>query len=124
VRPLCAWAASLALVAAWAGCGGDDEVARPSSTGEAKPVGRESAGSVVQFADCGDWRRGTPAERMVTVRRLRGQLTPERSRTAASPLPDRRAYQLLDKACAPRYAESLRLYKLYVRMQGFAPLSE
>lgn len=113
------WAApaALVLVAACAGCGGQDGK-------EVKPVGKESAGSVVQFADCGDWRRGTRAERMVTIERLRGQLTPQRSKTAASPLGDERAYRLLQKACTPAYAESLRLYKLYVRMQGFAPLSQ
>ena len=89
----------------------------------AQPVGKNSAGSVVQFADCGDWRAGNRAERAVTVVHLRGQLTPQRSKTAESPLADDRAYALLDRACTPAYAESLRLYKLYVRMQGFAPLS-
>jgi len=116
VRRLRAPAAALVAAAAVAGCGDEGE--------DAKPVGRESAGSVVQFADCGDWRRGSRAARMVTVERLRGQLTPQRSATAASPLRDERAYALLDRACTPAYAESLRLYKLYVRMQGFAPLSQ
>ena len=55
---------------------------------------------------------------------LRGQLTPQRSKTAESPLPDERAYESSRRACAPDLADSLRLYKLYVRMQGFAPLSE
>jgi hypothetical protein len=54
---------------------------------------------------------------------LRGQLTPQRSETAASPLSDERAYAVFQKACSPDYAESLRLYKLYVRVQGFAPLA-
>jgi hypothetical protein len=31
---------------------------------------------------------------------------------------------MFEKACAPAYSESLRLYKLYVRMQGFAPLNQ
>ena len=88
------------------------------------PVGKDIAGSVVQFADCGDWRRGSRAEREATVDRLRGQLTPQRSKSAASPLPDEHAYTLIDKACRPAWASSMRLYKLYVRMQGFAPLSE
>jgi hypothetical protein len=116
-------AALAVLAAAAAGCGGDD--ARSSASRDAvKPVGEESAGSVVQFADCGDWRAGTRAQRLVTIERLRGQLTPQRSTTAASPLSDARAYQLLDKACTTDFASSLRLYKLYVRMQGFAPLSD
>jgi hypothetical protein len=121
MRRLWASAAVVAVLAAAAGCG---EKAGSSRSAAVKPVGRESAGSVVQFADCGDWRRGSRAERMVTIERLRGQLTPQRSKTAASPLRDERAYELIQKACAPAYAESLRLYKLYVRMQGFAPLSQ
>ena len=107
-------------VAVATGCGGEERSSSP--TASAKPLGDESAGSVVQFADCGDWRGGSRAERLVTIERLRGQLTPQRSKTAASPLSDARAYELLDKACAPDFAESMRLYKLYVRMQGFAPL--
>ena len=110
---------ALAAAGAAAGCGGDS-----GKSGGAKPVGRESAGSVVQFANCGDWRRGTEAERYATIKVLRGQLTPQRSRTAASPLPDERAYALLQRTCAAGNLDSLRLYKLYVRMQGFAPLMD
>ena len=113
--------ALLATVVSAPGCGGDD---RPASKPAAvQPVGKSSAGSVVQYADCGDWRAGSRAERAVTVAHLRRQLTPQRSKTAESPLPDERAHALLDRACTPQFAESLRLYKLYVRMQGFAPLS-
>jgi hypothetical protein len=112
------WAFMAALVLFAAGAGGGDRGEK------VKPVGEESQGSVVQYADCGDWRGGTRAERMVTVEALRGQLTPQRSATAASPLSDERAYALLQRACSPSYAESLRLYKLYVKMQGFAPLAQ
>jgi hypothetical protein len=111
--------ALLAILTAGCGSGGDS-----SRSPAVKPVGEDTAGSVVQFADCGDWRAGSRAQRVVTVERLRGQLTPQRSKTAASPLPDARAYALIQKACAPAFAQSLRLYKLYVRMQGFAPLSQ
>ncbi len=114
-----------ALVAAAAGTGcGDDDPAASKAASPAKPVGKESAGSVVQFADCGDWRRGNRAERMATVVAIRGQLTPQRSRNAASPLPDDEAYTLLDDVCKDEALSSLRLYKLYVRMQGFAPLRD
>ena len=115
--------AVVALVAAAvvAGCGEDPEDS--SGSAGAKPVGRESAGSVVQFADCGDWREGTVAERYATVAAIRGQLTPQRSKNAASPLPDERAYALLHHTCSTANVDSLRLYKLYARMQGFAPLS-
>lgn len=111
---------ALVLTGAAAGCGGGAE--RPVAA--VQPVGDPRAGSVAQYADCGDWRAGSRAERLATIEQLRGQLTPQRSKTAASPLPDERAYEVLSEACAPAYAESLRLYKLYVRVQGFAPLTE
>ena len=108
-----------------AGCGdtGDDPP-KPVRVA-AQSVGERTAGSVVQFADCDDWRRGTKAERKATVLELRDQLTLQGSRSNASPLSDERAYAKLQKACtATDYAGSLRLYKLYVRAQGFAPLAE
>jgi hypothetical protein len=108
----------LAALAALSGCGEDDQ---PPA---AQPVGEESGGSVVQYADCGDWRRGTPDERRATVVELRRQLTPQTSKTGESPFPDERAYELLDKSCRTDFAKSLRLYKLYVRAQGFAPLGD
>ena len=111
---------ALAAAAAAAGCGGDG--GSSDSPDGAEPVGRESAGSVVQFADCGDWLAATEAERYATVRALRGQLTPQGSETAASPLSDERAHALLQRTCSTGNVESLRLYKLYARMQAFAPL--
>lgn len=115
-----------ALATAGAGGCGDERAptaAQPVGPAQAQPVGDFSGGSVAQFADCGDWKSGTPAEREATVRELRGQLTPQRSKSAASPLADDRAYAIFENACAPDYAESLRLYKLYAKVQGFAPLS-
>jgi hypothetical protein len=120
MRRLCVPVAVLAAAVA-AGCGDDSGSSRSDG---AKPVGRESGGSVVQLADCGDWRRGTEPERYATVEALRGQLTPQLSKSAASPLPDERAYAMLEKTCSSGRFDSLRLYKLYVRMQGFAPLME
>lgn len=111
--------ASLAALLLASGCGGGDDEAEP-----VKPAGLSSAGSVVQFADCRDWRGATPEERHATIDALRGQLTPQRSETAASPLPDERAYEVFQKSCKPDYAGHLRLYKLYVRVQGFAPLAD
>ena len=114
-------ATALAAVAA-AGCGSDDDA--QSSAAAAKPLGQESAGASVQFAECSDWKKGTHAERVATIEQLRSHLTPGRSKTAASPLSDQRAYEVFQRACAPEYASSFRLYKLYVRAQGFAPLTE
>lgn len=122
------WLAGLLLAAALAaGCGDDGKDAAPvaeATSTEAQSVGRRAAGSVVQFADCDDWRRGSRAEREATVRELRDQLTQQGERSNASPLPDKRAYTVIQKACRPEYAGSLRLYKLYARVQGFAPLAE
>ena len=113
---------ALAAAAALAGCGGGDEGGGNSP--KAEPVGQASGGSVAQYADCGDWRAGSVAERHATIDELRGQLTPQSSPTARSPLSDERAYEILDKACRHPGGESLRLYKLYVQAQGFAPLND
>jgi len=117
----------VAALSAVAGCGGDDGDGDPASGGAseaAQPVGKESGGSVTQFANCDDWNAGSPAERRATVVELRRQLTPQTSEGAESPLADERAYEIIGKACEPGYAGSLRLYKLYVRAQGFAPLND
>jgi hypothetical protein len=110
------------------GCGGDGKqpAGRADEARGKRPesVGRRSAGSVVQFVDCSDWRRGSRAEREMTVIELRDQLTIQTARSSASPLPDARAYEIFQKACKPEFAGSLRLYKLYARAQGFAPLNE
>ena len=58
-----------------AGCGGEDEEPAQPVPAKAQSVGKRTAGSVVQFADCSDWNRGTRAEREATVRELRDQLT-------------------------------------------------
>ena len=118
--------ALLIAAAMVAGCGGGEDarpVAKATST-EARSVGPRVAGSVVQFADCDDWRGGSRAEREATVRELRDQLTQQGERSTASPLSDERAYATLQKACRSEVSGSLRLYKLYARIQGFAPLSE
>ena len=110
--------AALVAVTVMAGCGGDDA----KETAGAQPVGDISGGSVAQFADCGDWKGGSREERYATIKVLRGQLTPQLSKTAASPLSDDRAYEVFQNACSPEWADSLRLYKLYVKVQGFEPL--
>jgi len=120
---------ALACLAA-PGCGGDsgeDEKAAgtgAADTREATAVGPRVAGSVVQYADCGDWREGTRQEREATVDELRDQLTAQSERDTSSPLPDDRAYRILNKTCSQDYASSLRLYKLFAKAQGFAPLGE
>ncbi len=113
-------AVALGAAAATAGCGGGDETASSRAEG-AQPVGDMSGGSVAQYANCGDWRKGSRAERYATIKVLRGRLTPDSSKTAASPLTDDRAYQVFQEACA-QGIDSLRLFKLYARVQAFEPL--
>ena len=118
-----ALAAALAAAALVAGCGERDDAApSAAATAEAEPVGSKIAGSVAQYADCDDWRGGTRDERMATIADIRGQHTPQNSTTAESPLSDEEAYEIFEGACAEGNPGSLRLYKLYVRAQGFAPL--
>jgi hypothetical protein len=118
--------AAAALVAAIAATGcGDDQSAQPAAerpAASAAPVGVPNQGSIVQYADCDDWNKGSLERKQATVVALRSQLTPEGDPTAESSLADDRALEILDNACEPSYAGSLRLYKIYVRAQGFAPL--
>ena len=116
------------LLASGVGGGSDDEKAAAGDghheSRQAASVGPRIAGSVVQYADCGHWRKGTPDERKATVEELRDQLTAQGYKDTSSPLPDKRAYRILNKSCAQGYASSLRLYKLFAKAQGFAPLGE
>ena len=107
----------VAALAATVGCG-DDESEEPA----AKPVGVEIAGSVVQYADCTDWRKGTLDEREATIDALRGQLTPQTAPTAESDLDDDTAMEILDRWCKADFSDKLRLYKIYAKAQGFSPL--
>ena len=113
----------VAVVLALPACGSD------SGAGKDKPVDIRGVGlvrnnSTAQFANCGDWRRGTPEQRYKTIKDIRGQLTPQRSKTAASDLSDDAAYAVFQHACKADFTDKLRLYKLYARAQAFAVLSE
>lgn len=114
-------AAVVAAAVVAAGCGGSETAAGDRKV---EPIRAETAGSVAQYADCDDWRAGTREQRMAAIADIRGQHTPQNSTTAASPLSDERAYEILDRACAAPNPGSLRLYKLYVRAQGFSPLND
>ncbi len=101
-----------------------DKAAAARDTRTAQAVGPRVAGSVVQYADCADWMRGTRREREATVDELRDQLTAQGERDTSSTLPDERAYRILQKSCSQSYAASLRLYKLFAKAQGYATLGE
>lgn len=125
ISSACRLAVPLVIAAALAGCGTGTDA---SAGGKAAPragegIGLVRAGSTAQFADCTDWRRGTVAQRRVTITSIRDQLTPQRSETAESALADDAAYRLFDKVCSSGIGKTLRLYKLYARAQAFAPLA-
>jgi len=113
--------ALLAVALIVGSCGTEDRAG--ADRGAAEGVGLVVAGSTAQFANCGDWRRGTVAQRYATVADIRGQLTPQSSLTEDSDLSDRSAYRIFQSSCATDGADQLRLYKVYARAQGFAPLS-
>lgn len=106
-------------------CGERDSGARDSGDAggqQVAGVGPVRANSTAQFASCRDWRRGSEDERYATIADIRGQLTPQTATNADSDLPDETAYEIFQKVCANDYSDSLRLYKLYVRAQAYAPL--
>ena len=115
---------ALVLLAACGGEDGERAATQRAQPVDVDPVGIDRNGSVSTFADCADWKGATRDQRLATIADIRDQFTPQESTTGASPLPDERAYAIFEEACAPEFADSFRLYKLYVRAQGFAPLSE
>ena len=58
--------------------------------------------------------------RYATIEDIRGQLTPQSSKSAESDLSDQDAYQIFQRVCATGFSDELRLYKLYARAQAFA----
>jgi hypothetical protein len=116
----------LAAAAALPACGSDEDGAsrRTDAPVDIRGVGLVSGNSTAQFANCRDWRGGSVKQRYATIEDIRGQLTPQRSGTAASDLSDEAAYAVFQHACAPDFADQLRLYKLYARAQAFAPLTK
>jgi hypothetical protein len=116
--------ALLVLVAAVAlGCG-EDAATRDGARVDIRGVGLVSGNSTAQFANCRDWRGGTVKQRYATIEDIRGQLTPQRSRTAESDLSDDEAYRVFQHVCAAGFSDKLRLYKLYARAQAFAPITK
>jgi hypothetical protein len=113
--------AALAIAAALAlgACGGDSETDEPA----AQPLGEEIAGSVAPLAQCRDWNRGSEAEKLATIEEIRSQVNLEDSGVDAPPLSDAEAMSVFENACAAPFAAGFRLYVLYARAAGFAPLA-
>jgi hypothetical protein len=103
-----AFAALAAAAFGLAACGGDE--VEPAAVGEMR------AGSVVTLANCGDWRGGTVQERLATIAQVRAEASPSSDVPEHS---DEQIYDLFQRACAPDYASTFRLYKLYSRSAPF-----
>jgi hypothetical protein len=117
--------ALVAAVVALPACGanGDSAGRDEGRPVDIRGVGLVSGNSTAQFANCEDWRGGSVEQRYATIEDIRGQLTPQRSESAASDLSDRAAYRIFQHACAADFSDELRLYKLYAHAQAFAPLT-
>ncbi len=111
-------ASAVALAAS--GCG--DEPASEESEPSAQPVGQELGGSVASLADCNDWTEGTEVEKLATIDAIRAQLNRGDAGVSAPPLSDEEALDVFNGACDEEFAGGFRLYVLYARAAGFAPL--
>ena len=112
-------AAALLLSLALGACGGDDGDGRSG----AKALGQELAGSVAHLAQCKDWVGGSRERKLATIDDIRAQVNRRDTGIQSPPLSDEEALGLFDRACSNRYARSFRLYVLYARAAGFAPLT-
>ena len=108
------------LVAVLAGCGSDSAQRPRLGAGP-------NVGAPINLADCHDWNQATVEERLGTLAQLKnfaGGTIPGGSATVPSGrgavLDDKKAYDLLQSACEPTFAQGFQLYKLYQRAAAFA----
>ena len=116
--------ATAVVVLSGCGASGDGGSHRDGAPVDVRGVGLVRGNSTAQFANCRDWRLGSVKRRYATIEDIRGQLTPQSSRSAASDLSDEAAYAVFQHACATDFSDKLRLYKLYARAQAFAPFTK
>jgi len=110
-RGLAAATVALALAA----CG-------KASDKPAEPLGEKLGGSVAPLANCRDWRGGAQERKLATIADIRRQVSRDDAGVESPPLSDREAMKLFDRECAQPYARSFRLYVIYARAAGWAPL--
>ena len=113
---VCATAAAALL-----GCG-DSSDFREDAGPAPRPLGKQLGGSVAPLAECGDWKGGARDRKFATIADIRSQVNRTDTGITSPPLSDAEAMALFDNACAPAYAASFRLYVLYARAAGYAPL--
>jgi hypothetical protein len=115
-------AAACAAVVAALGCGADESDRTTDDAPAVRALGQQVGGSVAPLAQCSDWRGGAYARKLATIADIRGQVNRDDTGIKAPPLSDAEAMAVFDNACAEKYAGSFRLYVLYARAAGFAPL--
>jgi hypothetical protein len=86
-------------------------------------VGENLAGSVASLVECRDWNEGSPEQKLATIADVRSQINRQDAGISTPALTDEEAQQIFDNACKPEWAQGLRLYKVYARAAGFAPLA-
>jgi hypothetical protein len=114
-------ALATAMVTLVIGCGGDSS--QPPRLGAGPNVG-----APINLADCRDWNQATTEERLGTLSQLKnfaggqvlGGTTSMPEAGTGAVLDDKKAYDLLNSACKPTFAQGFQLYKLYQRAAAFA----
>jgi hypothetical protein len=114
-------ATALVLSLGAAACGDDENGADRDR--DVKPLGEMLAGSVAPLAQCKDWVGGSRERKLATIEDIRAQVNRRDTGIRAPALTDEEALGLFDRACSNRFARSFRLYVLYARAAGFAPLT-
>ena len=104
------------LVLALSACGSEDEPRK------AEPLGKKLGGSVASLANCRDWAGGAPERKLATIADIRSQVNRDDTGIETPPLSDSEAMQLFDRECAQSRARGFRLYVIYSRAAGWAPL--
>jgi len=112
-------AVALFLAVAMAGCGDGEG----DSNAEVKPLGPLLAGSVAHLAQCKHWVGGSRERKLATIEDIRAQVNRRDTGIRAPALSDEEALGLFDRACSNDFARSFRLYVVYARAAGFAPLT-
>jgi hypothetical protein len=109
-------AATIAAAAALglSSCGGEEP--------PAEPLGEKLGGSVATLVSCRDWAGGPRDRKLATIADIRNQVSRDDTAVKAPPLSDDEAMRLFDRECRASYATGFRLYVLYARAAGWAPL--
>ena len=114
-------AAGASLALAIAGCGGGD--GGGTQVRKAEPLGKKLGGSVATLVNCGDWKGGARERKLATIADIRNQLNRDDTGIKTPPLSDAEAMTLFNRECGQPWAQDgFRLYVMYARAAGWAPL--